>query len=627
MLEMMRKHAGNWIIKILLGAIALAFALSWGVYNYGEQAQRVALTVNGEPITQSQLRQEQARLSEQARAQFGKQFDQLSGLLNLEERAKEMLVERILLFQAANQIGITVAQSEIQAKIMSIPAFQRDGRFDYGLYQRLLARNRLTVEEFEASQRNELIMNKLSALVAGSAQVTPLEVDQALTMELEQLKAVYQVFSPGDYKDSVKAAPADLEKYYKANKGRYLVPEKLVLQYIVFPSSDQRDKVKIHEDDVKDAYELNRGKYARPERVHARHILIKLPENADKAQDAEAKKKAKEILALAQKPGADFAKLAKEHSQGPSAAEGGDLGYFQRGRMVPEFEKLAFSLGKGKVGICKTRFGYHVVKVEDHQKAQTTPLEKVRAEIVEGLTERQAKELAAAAAERAFDLGAAGTPAKELAQKLKVDLVTAPPTELGKEIEGLKGLKGLKQAVDGIHPGQVLPIMSFDGGSVLAYLEKKIPETYKPLKEVEADVKASVLEAKADQAAQKAAADYLKKLAAEKDAVAALKASDKAKETGWLSRGASVKDLDASTSLVSALFDRPVPKPLLTKPVRVAKGFAAAAVLERKEPTAETLQEKRKDFTQALLDQKRQQELRRFLLDLKTRAEIKVPAS
>ena len=396
---------------------------------------------------------------------------------------------------------------------------------------------------------------------------------------------------------------------------------------MVFPASDQRDQVKIHDDDVKDAYELDRGKYARPERVHARHILIKLPEDADKAQDAEAKKKAEEILAEAQKPGADFAKLAQEKSQGPSAPQGGDLGYFQRGRMVPEFEKLAFSLGKGKMGVCKTQFGYHVVKVEDHQQAKTTPLEQVRGEIVAALTTRQAKELATAAAERAFDLAAAGTTAKMMAEKLKLDLMTSPPTELGKEIEGLKGLKGLREAVEGIQPGQVLPVMNFEGGSILAYLEKKVPETYKPLKEVEADVTASVLEEKADQAAQKAAQAYLKKLAGEKDALAAFKSSDKAKETGWLARGSSIKDLAASTALVNALFDRPVPQPLLTGPVRVATGFAAAAVTERKAPDAKKLKEQREAFAQALLNQKRQQELRRFLLDLKTRAEIKVPAS
>ena len=235
MLEMMRKHAGNWIIKILLGAIALAFALSWGVYNYGEQAQRVVLTVNGEPITQNQLRQEQSRLSEQARAQFGKQFDQLSGLLNLEERAKDMLVERILLFQAARQIGVTVADGEIQAKIMSMPVFQRNGSFDYGIYQRLLARNRLSVDDFEASQRSELIMNKLSALVAGSAQVTPLEIDQSMAMELEELKAVYRVFPPSDFKDAVKAGPGIWKNTTRRTRAVFWCPKSWCCSTWCFP--------------------------------------------------------------------------------------------------------------------------------------------------------------------------------------------------------------------------------------------------------------------------------------------------------------------------------------------------------------------------------------------------------
>ena len=188
-------------------------------------------------------------------------------------------------------------------------------------------------------------------------------------------------------------------------------------------------------------------------------------------------------------------------------------------------------------------------------------------------------------------------------------------------------MKGLRESVDGIQPGQVLPVMNFKDGAIVAYLEKKIPQAYKPLKEVEAEVKASVLEEKADQAAQKAATEYLKKLMGEKDSLAAFKAYDKVKETGWLKRGSSVKDLDASTSLVSALFERPAPKPLLSAPVRVAEGYAAAAVIKRKAPGADTLKAKRQEYSQALLNQKRQQEMRRFLLDLKARAEIKVPAS
>ncbi len=173
MLELMRRNAGSWIIKVLLGAIAVAFALSWGVYKYGDHSQQAAVVVNGEPITRAQIHDEQTQLAERARAQLGAQFDKLLPMLNLEERAKESLVERLLLFQAARGLGIAVTDGEVAARVAGVGAFQRDGAFNRELYRRVLSMNRLTPEQFEAMQRNEIVVERLMALVAGTAQVTP----------------------------------------------------------------------------------------------------------------------------------------------------------------------------------------------------------------------------------------------------------------------------------------------------------------------------------------------------------------------------------------------------------------------------------------------------------------------
>jgi peptidyl-prolyl cis-trans isomerase D len=626
MLELMRKHAGSWMIKILLAAIALAFALSFGVYSYYGSPQEVALKVNGEPITVSQVREEIGRMTDEARAQMGEQFDKLAPLLNLRQRATDRLVDRALLFQAALRMGIVVTEGEIRRRISSMPVFQRNGQFDLTIYHRILSRNRLTPEDFEALQRDGLIMEKLSVLVAGAAQITPLEVEYELEQRLTEVKGVYKLFNPDDYLKAQKVSQAELESFYNQNKRNYLVPEKLVLTYMTFPMADYRDKVDIRPVDIRDFYDINRNRFAKPERVKARHILFTLPEKPTKAQEEAARKLAEKTLELAKKPDQDFAKLAKEHSQGPTAKNGGDLGWFGRGQMVKPFEELAFKLKPGEMGIVQTQFGWHVIKVEDHQQAQTTPLEKVKAEIKNELIERKAKDMAAAAAERAFDQIAKGADLKELAKGKKQSVYTTEPVTKGKPIEGLPGLKGLVRAVEGLAAGQVVPVLHYDDGSIVAVLDKFIPESVKPLKEVEEEVRLAVKEEKAEDEAEAEAAKLLEVLRASDDPGKDLLKQPGAKETGWLKPGEDILGMEHSARLADALFLRPDKARVLAKPVPAGDVFAAAALTGRKAPEKAAMDAMRQEVRAEMLLRKRRQLVQDFLADLRNQAEIQMVA-
>lgn len=126
----------------------------------------------------------------------------------------------------------------------------------------------------------------------------------------------------------------------------------------------------VTDDEVKARYEQEIKKIPPQEEVHARHILVKTED--------EAKAIIKELDA-----GKDFAELAKAKSSDPNKSEGGDLGYFGKGRMVKEFEDAAFALNKGEYTKTpvKTQFGYHVIKVEDKRVAPPPPLEQVKDQI------------------------------------------------------------------------------------------------------------------------------------------------------------------------------------------------------------------------------------------------------
>ncbi|MCB2192744.1 MAG: SurA N-terminal domain-containing protein [Deltaproteobacteria bacterium] len=625
MLQLMRKHAGNWMIKILLAAIALAFALSWGVYNYGDGPARVAVKVNGQTISEARAQEVYAQLVEQSKQRFGAQFDQVAPLLNLRQQALDQLVDQVLLTQAANQLAVQTSNMEVAARVAATPMFQKNGNFDERLYRLILERNRLTPSDYEAGLRQEIRMEKLAALVAGAGQVTPLKVDQVLANQLAKVKGVYRLFNPEDFRKEVKATDQQITDYYKKNQSAYMAPATVTFDYVVFPISEQRDQVKITDRDVADTYDMERDRYSKPEQVEASHILFTLPEKPSPAEIEAAKEKAEKVMALAKKKGADFAALAKKYSQGPSASKGGDLGKFRRGTMVGPFEDLAFKLKPGEIGLVRTKFGWHIVKVKSHEKASVTPLEEVKGEIKKRLVDRQAKDLAQAAAERAFDKLAMGESLAKLAKERGTSVDTSPKVAEGGAVEGLPGLKDFYIAAKDLDKSQPVPAVGFNGGSIVAVIKDRVPAHAKPLKDVIEDVRVAVEAQLATDKAREQAAKLLADLAKVKDPAKELERMPGSTETGWLKKGTEIKDLGGSSPLVRALFIRPEKKPVLTQPVQVGEKFAAAVLAGRKPADPQEIKDKREQFREILVAQERRQTVQGFLGDLRARAEILVP--
>ena len=176
---------------------------------------------------------------------------------------------------------------------------------------------------------------------------------------------------------------ADYREQMRKQIGRYkLISEKV------------RKNIKVSDADVQSEYDRMTRSEGEDYEVHIRHILIAVPRNASQPQVEQARRKAAALAVEAREPGVNFAELAKKRSEGSSSSDGGDLGFFKRGTMVPEFERVAFNLKTGEVSDpVRTQFGWHVLKLEEIRKLGMKPLADLRPEIEERLRRQQAERL------------------------------------------------------------------------------------------------------------------------------------------------------------------------------------------------------------------------------------------
>lgn len=188
------------------------------------------------------------------------------------------------------------------------------------------------------------------------------------------------------YQEAIKKG---LEKDKDVIKNLERIKKKVLAQKLL--EKEVIETTKISEDEVNKYYEEHKQDYKIPEQVNAAHILIKVKEGANEQEEKATFEKAEGLLKKI-KEGADFSQLAKENSECPSSSKGGELGYFSKGQMIPEFEEVVFSLKVGEIsGIVKTKFGYHIIKSLDKKESRQKELSEVKDEIEQELIKKKQK--------------------------------------------------------------------------------------------------------------------------------------------------------------------------------------------------------------------------------------------
>ncbi len=489
MLDRMRRHAYSWTTRIVLGFITVIF-MFWGIgTGFFSQVHPVA-TVNGTRILGDEVGREADSLRRNIEQIYGQRAPAVLKSINLRQEALDRIIENRLIDDQARRLGIAVSQQALEDKIASERAFQLDGQFDFRQYQEVLRENGMLPVEYEDATRTAMIQQTLTDMVEAGVQVSADEVRHAFNLRNELIGLSYLEVPYASFTAKIDPTPQQLQDYYNHYRDQFREPERIKIAYIHYQPLALAANYTPTDKDIEDYYKRNlKSRFTHPDQAHASHILILVPEGATASEKAAAKKKADDVLEQVHRPGADFAKLAAKYSEDPSTRlKGGDLGFFARGQMIKPFEDAVFAMKPGDIQLVETRFGFHVVKLDEFKPAHTDTLAEARPGIIELLRTQAGAKLARSALDEDLQAALSGQDLGAIAKKRGIEVVETPYFAEGEPIKGVDENRELSDAAFKLDKGQVRAVPA-GGAPYLVKLVDRAPAHIPPYKDIEAKVR------------------------------------------------------------------------------------------------------------------------------------------
>jgi peptidyl-prolyl cis-trans isomerase D len=512
MLKVFRDNLKNlaWILWVIIALFVLALAADFGASVRGGGTGVTAATVGGETVSRAEFQREYERRRNLLRQVYGEQLTpELEQQMRLPLQALDLVINRKILLGEARRLGLTVTDAELRERILEESVFQDEqGRFiGEEKYRQILQANQLNPTSFEDDIREELLLKKLTDALSANLYVGEDEVRRAYREQVERAKIRYLQLPRARFMQEVQVQPADLSAYFAAHKQELRLPEQREVAYLLVDGGRMADQVKLSDAELRSWYDAHKDELTPEEQVRARHVLVMVNDQRSDEQARQRIEEARKRLA----GGADFAAVAGELSEDPaSKGNGGDLGWFGRGKMVKEFEEAAFGAQPGKlVGPVKSSLGYHLLEVTEKRPGGLRPFAEVREQIRSRLTAEKAQQLAE-------------TRAKELAGRLAENKPRGVEElrALAQQSPGVtfaeSGKFGAQDSVSGIGPnpafttaafslkkGDVSQAIQLPQGWAVIYLKEVHPSRTPELAEVEPRVRGAVTMEKLQQIAMR----------------------------------------------------------------------------------------------------------------------------
>ncbi len=627
MLNSMRMNVKklSWILWLVILSFIATIFFVWGVGSNDEKSGLYVAKVNGEFLTREQFATALQSYTQYFRRIYGERFEQISDSLNLETIALNGIIEETVIRQQAQELGINVSTARVQREIATSPEFQVNGRFSIKRYRTLLGYQRQIPADYEMSVRHRLIGERMRQVIRGLPQVGAKEVEDLYRLRNDSLEIEAFLLSATRFFDDIELDPSEVESYWEEHKALFQVGETVRANYVFIPRATLEEGLEIADSEVDSYYTEQRdSQFKQEEKVRARHILFRVSEDAPDAAAAAVQDKAQALYEELQ-AGKDFATVANELTEDPSGkGKGGDLGWFGRGQMVPAFENVAFSLKPGELSIpVRTRFGYHLIKVEEHQDAGYKPIKDVSAEIRSTLRRSKAQELAKNIAQTVRRDLLSGMSCAEVAQNNKLPHGTTEPFEISAEIPGIGRVPAFNRVLFALEPDGVSESLSGESGDYLFRLLERRPQHEGTFEEVKERAETALRQEKAEKLAQIQVQEVRKELAHKpflemaKQRKLDLKTSKNFRRSGFLP-GIGRLPEEVETALFAAKAKE------VLGPVMTDQGNAFIRVVASHPADLADLDEKREKLEEELLAQKRNALFQTWLKSAKDNADIEV---
>lgn len=599
----------------------------------GQPSQGVIAKVAGQDITTQEVRDRARSLAEQQVAQYGPMGKQLLPMIM--PRALAQSVEQLVMGKAivaeANRMGLKATdedvRNELQHGAYAATLFPGGKFIGEQAYENLLQQYNLTAATFESNVKNQILEQKLQALITGSASVSDADIRREFEKRETKVKFDYAVLSQDDIRKGLHPTDDELKAFYTRNQARYKdsIPEKRKIQYVFLDKSKAMGQVQVSPEELQSYYDQHKDQYRVPEEVKVAHILIKTPAagadgKVDEKGVEEARKKAEDVLKQL-KGGAKLEDLAKKYSDDPgSAKQSGELGWIGRGRTVPEFEKAAFSLGKGQTSdLVKSSYGFHIIRTEDKHEPHLKTLDEVKAEIEPLIRQQKVSRMMESAGSALLDQARSQGLEKAAAAK-GLSVVATDFVGRSDVLPGIGSSPQLMDAVFAERDKAPPDIAQVSAGAVVFQVQAIKPPSTPTFEEIRSKVdgefkneRASILlNQKTQELSDRAKNQHDLKKAA-KELGATMKTSDFVLPDG------QVPDIGSMAGQASVAFSM---KPgEISGPVTAGSNGVVIAVLDKQEPTDQEFAAKKDSIRDDLLRNKQRELFGMFLTNLRTQME------
>lgn len=623
MLKILRKHSKHWLIAVVIGAIVVVF-IFWGMGGLDSHQSQEIARVYDQPIPLTTFYQYVNLLEKKAR--FRRDLSE-EDIKALREGAPDNLINLILLTEAADRLGLKVSDREVQAAIVNDPDFRQEGAFNPRLYEFFIGRGRnLQAEKvaYEKWVRQQLLAAKALETITSFAKVSEAELQEYFRLAREAVQVDYLAVSPELFVARVKPIEEELKEYYQKHQDEFRVPEKTKVRYVLLRAEDFLKQVKVTPQEIDDYLQEHRAELVRPQVIRAREIFLAIPDKATEAGRQKVKHKAEELLKQIRQ-GRDFAQLARTSSQDEASRNrGGDLGTVKRGTKDAAWEKVAFALTPGEVGLARTAKGYHLIQVEEIKETAPLPEAETKAKAEQNLKQAKSRQLARDEAKR-LQAETARASFQEVMKKSGLTLKETPFFTRTEPLPELGAVRAFNQEAFTLKPQEVGVAEVPQGYAVMQVLSLQ-PAALPSLAEAKDTVRQAVARQQAQKLAEQEARHLLERLrGGEPLARVAAQAGLPLEDSGYFTRTQGFRLQPLAEPLTSASFQLSRQNPYPDQPIFWQGKYYLLAFRNRKLPTEQEFQAAREDLKLRVLEDKRRVLLEAWFREEWQRAQVSKP--